>query len=114
MLAVAFSGWLIINTILVLTPAGKSVPAQAGFSKNYAPLHREDYDQVSDLVRYLRQRIGENQAIYVASSSAQLNDDLLKNAERELFKKPQLSFLSAPQSIPGTTTHWNRSCEPTG
>ena len=97
LLAVLFGGWLILHAILVLTPAGKSLPAQAGFSKNYAPLFRGDYDRVADLVRYLRQRAVGDQTIYVAASSVQLNDDLLKNAERQLFKQPRLSFLSAPQ-----------------
>jgi hypothetical protein len=97
LLVVLFGGWLVFNAVQGLTPVGKNFPVQAGFSKNYSPLFRGDYDQVADLVRYLRQRAAGDQTIYVAASSVQLNDDLLKNAERQLFKKPRLSFLSAPQ-----------------
>jgi hypothetical protein len=97
---VLFAGllaWLVCNAVIGLTPIGNRVSWPFGFSKNYAPLTRSDYDEVVGLVKYLRTKITEQEPIYVAASSMQLNDDLLKNAERELFKKPRLNFLSAPQ-----------------
>ncbi len=55
------------------------------FASSKLPLVRQDYEEFSRLVSYLRQVSSEHQAIYVVGSSDILNQDVLRQAERQLY-----------------------------
>lgn len=74
-----------------------SVPGNL-FSSNYHPLVRTDKKEAFALIKTLRQLAPNKAAVLVAAGSDILNDDTIRNAERELFgmKEQKLRILKAP------------------
>lgn len=68
------------------------------FSSNYHPLVRNDKKEAFALIKALRQLAPNKAAVLVAAGSDVLNDDTIRNAERELFgmKEQKLRILKAP------------------
>lgn len=74
-----------------------SVPGNF-FSSNYHPLVRSDKKEAFALIKALRELAPNKAAVLVAAGSDVLNDDTIRNAERELFgmKEQKLRILKAP------------------
>ncbi|HEY9637983.1 MAG TPA: hypothetical protein V6D14_31610 [Coleofasciculaceae cyanobacterium] len=61
------------------------------FSANYSPLIRTDYDEVARLITYLHYLAPTNKknSIYIAASSAILNQSIVANGEKTLYKQDE-------------------------
>jgi len=90
-------GLLIVNAVIVLSPQPINPKLQRLFSYRYPPLFRTDYDQIVELVDYLRSSIPERAGIYVVDSSSRMNYDLLIKAEQELYPDQKLNVFVTPQ-----------------
>lgn len=67
------------------------------FSRNHSPLRHPDYDQIAQLVTYLRSLPSKGQnSIYLAAAT-RLNESLVKNAEKTLYEQTQLNLLPTPR-----------------
>jgi hypothetical protein len=93
-LFVVASCLIVLNTISGLTILGKQTyPFRAFFAAANPPLFRTDYDEVGQIVSFLRTKALEHQFIYVAASSQTLTSDALVAAERQIYQKSQLKVL---------------------
>jgi hypothetical protein len=86
---------LIYNLWAGLAPANL-VPVPTTLS--YPPLYREDYDEIKNLVNYLRRTAGRDGYIYIVDSSTLMNSDIVHNAELSQYKDNSfLQILHSPQ-----------------
>lgn len=77
---------MIANMVAGLTSVGSAASVvRPLFALNTPPLTRPDYDQVVQLVDYLRGQAAQGEPIYVVASSGIMNRDLLPNAEHALY-----------------------------
>jgi hypothetical protein len=61
------------------------------------PLQRSDYEEVLQLLKYLRDSADRGDTVYVAASSDILNDDILRHAHNEHYKNDhKIRFLYSP------------------
>lgn len=68
------------------------------FAASSPPPKRSDYGEMVRLVNYLRQITQPTDSIYVTGSSIWINDDLMRDAERQLCSggKPKLKIICGP------------------
>lgn len=86
---------LIYNLWAGLAPANL-VPVPTTLS--YPPLYREDYDEIKNLVNYLRKTAGRDGYIYVVDSSKVMNREIVHNAELSQYQENSfLQILDSPQ-----------------
>jgi hypothetical protein len=87
--APAFAAFLLLlaaNWVMKLTSLGAfDSVIRPWFASSSPPLARHDYDEVARLVRYLRTVTSGGKAIYVAASSACLNQSMVDMAEAQLY-----------------------------
>ena len=90
---------LFLNFINCLFPVNFIPPtASSFFSLPDRPIVRTDYNNVVDLIEYLRNLPGPHDFIYVVDSSSLMNYDLLNKAEASIFgTNLKLGFLIPPQ-----------------
>ncbi|NJL90434.1 MAG: hypothetical protein HC916_12065 [Coleofasciculaceae cyanobacterium SM2_1_6] len=100
--------YLGVNFLFMLTGLGKfNLPLRSLIAANYPPQVRQDYEQIQQLVRYLREIAPNKEPIYVVSSSAMdlLSRGVLANAEATMFDRlPILNFLR-PQSFDSSSSY---------
>lgn len=100
--------YLGINFLFMLTGLGKfNLPLRSLIAANYPPQVRQDYEQIQQLVTYLREIAPNKEPIYVVSSSAMdlLSRGVLANAEATMFdRQPLLNFLR-PQSFDSSSSY---------
>jgi len=100
--------YLGVNFLFMLTGLGKlNLPLRSLIAANYPPQVRQDYDQIQQLVTYLREIAPNREPIYVVSSSAMnlLSRGILANAEATIFdRQPILNFLK-PQSFDSSSSY---------
>ena len=103
--------FLIANCLAGLTPIGTwdnlssrgiswkdYVRYRPVIANSYPPLIRQDYEQVSEMIQYLRKVTPQSEPIYVAASSNSLSADLITWAEMQLYGKEnrKLKILESP------------------
>lgn len=77
--AIVCSLALAVNFYQAMIPAPPSGSAGWIFSEQYAPLRRDDIDQLERLVQYLNEEtVGTEKWVYVAASGFVLNHDILR------------------------------------
>ncbi len=93
----AIGVYLILNFSIGLAPVDvmANIRMRPLLSSNYPPVVHKEYDEIVRLVAYLRSVAAAKEPIYVVASSALLNYDLLRNAERTLYGRDD-SVLSIP------------------
>jgi hypothetical protein len=86
---------LLVNLLIGLTPAGKTVPLAGWFAGNHPPEYNQNFDEISRLLNTIQSSANPGDVVYTAASSAILNDDILWQAERMFIEDKSAS---APNS----------------
>jgi hypothetical protein len=82
--------YLISNLALGLTPIGNPHFLRPLWALNIPPLVRSDYDEVVELVDYLRQIASNNKPIYIVGfQRLQLNSGTVRAVERIVYKQKE-------------------------
>jgi hypothetical protein len=96
----AASLYLVCNVVMGLTPMGTFTNSvRPLFAANFSPLVRQDYDEVLQLVNYLRQLAPNREPISVVAASSFLNPSVVTTAEQTLYgrEESRLNVLRIPE-----------------
>ena len=91
--------FLVGNFLFRLTPLGAfNHPLRSWFASPQLPLVRKDYAEFARLIHYLRAINQRGKTIYIVASSDVLNQDLVREAESQLFGREnvELSVFPSP------------------
>jgi hypothetical protein len=89
--------YIVFNAVTVLSPYPINPEIQLITSYRYPPLQRSDYNQIVNLIEFLRTTIPDRGPIYVVDSSWRMNFDILIKAEQALYNDQKLNVFVTPQ-----------------
>lgn len=89
--------FIVANLMISLAPGRISPELVPWVAYRYPPLYRSDYNEIVELVEFLRAADLNGTPIYVVDSSYRMNFDLLKKAEQALYTDEKFNVFITPQ-----------------
>ena len=89
--------FVVANLVISLAPVRINPKLEPWVAYRYPPLTRPDYNEIVELVSFLRAADLNGTPIYVVDSSFRMNFDLLIKAEQALYTDPKFNVFLTPQ-----------------